>query len=172
MSLSRERTLCHRRLQLRTVSPAGVEKEVVGIVVSTPDDHVAASPDRCVILSGKRRIRGTSGYPTVGAGTVSATAIKIHAGVAKDAAPGEHLAFGGPHRCVRVSRRGCVVEARSHPTIRAWVVSAASIAIVKGGIGAAPDNHFSRAPHRSVTNSAKRRVDQASRRPTVRPWVV
>ena len=53
----------------RDISPAGVERGT--LVSAPPDDHFAARPDRCVRVSGIRRIRGTCGYPTIRAWIVS-----------------------------------------------------------------------------------------------------
>ena len=51
----------------------------VGSSSTTPDDHFAAGPDCRVPISGSRRVRATSGYPTIRARIVSeAIALNTH----------------------------------------------------------------------------------------------
>src|SRR4029077_15774694 len=89
MSLSREGTLCHRRLRLRTVSTSGVECVGIGIF-STPDDHFTAGPHGCVKESGRGRVRCAGGCPSISAGIISAAGIE-NAGEVKSA-PYNHFA--------------------------------------------------------------------------------
>jgi hypothetical protein len=156
---------------LCAVAAAGVEIEIVGVVVSAPDNHLAASPHRSVNLSGKGCVCNTSGYPTVGTTIVPAPVVKVHAGVAEDATPDDHFA-AGPYRCVRVSRRGGVGCAGSRPTIASRIVSAASVAIVKRGVDAAPDDHFAAGPYCGVSSTAEYIIRDAGSRPTVRVRIV
>jgi len=122
------------------------------------------------MVSGKGCICRTSGYPTVSAGIVSATVVKIHAGETKDAAPGDHFA-ARPHCCLRISRRGRVADAASHPAIVDRVISAASVYIIST-ISSTPDDHFAACPHRSVVPSCGRRVRDVGSYPTVRARIV
>ena len=138
----------------------------MGVVVSTPDDHFAAGPYRNVILSGKGGIRGTSRYPTVRARVISPACVKIDRRIAADPSPDYHFA-AGPHRRVRFSWGGGVGGAGSHPTIAGRIVSAASVAIVKRGVGTSPDDHFTAAPYRGVTSAAQYIIRDSGGRPTV-----
>ena len=143
----------------------------MGVVVPAPHDHLAAGPHRRVILSGKGGICRTCGYPTVSAGIVSATGVKIHAWETKDAAPNDHFA-GVPHCTVRVSRRGCIQSACSRPAIGRWVVSSPCVAIIERRIHAAPDHHFATRPQRRVSDATQHIIGDARGRPTVRAWIV
>ena len=111
------------------------------------------------------------GYPTVRASIVSAACVKIHRRTAKGAAPNDHLA-SRPDCGVRTPRRGRVGNAGGDPTIRTWVISAASIAIVKRGIDATPDNHFATGPYRGVTIPPQHVIRDAGGRPTVRAGII
>ena len=124
-----------------------------------------------MINSGKRRICRVGGYPTVAAGTVSPACVKIERRAAENPCPNNH--FGaGPHRGVGVTWGGGVGGASSDPTIRAWVISAASVAIVRRGIATAPDNHFAAGPYRAVGSTTQYIIRDAGGRPTVRLWIV
>src|SRR5207245_8654094 len=72
MSLSREGTLCHRRLRLRALSPASV-----GIRrFSPPDDHFTAGPDCRLTKSGSGSVGGAGGCPTIRARIVSTAGVQ------------------------------------------------------------------------------------------------
>jgi hypothetical protein len=108
-----------RRRRLRAVSPAGVQRD--STVLSAPDDHLAAGPHCRVSVSGIGRVGGAGGCPTVGAGGVSPTRVKI---AAIKAAPDNHFA-AGPHCRVSVSAGGRAGGAGGCPTIGAGIVSPA-----------------------------------------------
>jgi len=124
------RSRCRRwcRPRWRAVSPAGVHKDAVVArpVGTTPDNHFTAGPHRRVLVSGMGYVDQTRCYPRVRAGTVSATSIQAHSGGPEFPAPDDHFRAIS-HRGVRVARRGGVGSAHGHPTIRAWVVSAAGV---------------------------------------------
>ena len=120
---------------------------------SAPRDHFAASPDRRVIVTGERDVCDAGGSPTIRVGIISATGVKIESRAAKNASPDDHFT-GGPQGCVRVARRGCIVEACGDPTVRARVVSAAGIGIIECFIHSAPDNHLIASPDYRVVNPA------------------
>ena len=58
---------------LGIVSPAGVQ---IAAVISAPDDHFTAGPDRRVTLSGSGRVGGAGGCPTVRARIVSPAGVQ------------------------------------------------------------------------------------------------
>jgi hypothetical protein len=68
---------------------------------------------------------------------------------------------------VRVSWGRRVRSAGSHPAILGRVISAARVAIVKRGVGTAPDNHFGAGPYRGVTSTTQHTIGDAGGRPTV-----
>src|SRR5206468_1207288 len=77
------------------VSTSGVEKDLVDVVVAAPADHLAACLHCGLPISGIGRAGGAGGYPTIGAGVVSAAGVQI----AKDealSAPDDHYTVG-PH---------------------------------------------------------------------------
>jgi hypothetical protein len=143
------------------------------VVVSAPDDHFIADPDRGVIGSASGCVRGAGRCPTIRYRLVSPAAVPVPviAGRAHIPTPDDHLT-PRPHGCVGISRRGSVGETGRCPTIRAWVVSATRVRVVERFIDAAPDNHLAAAPYRRVSDSAQRYVHEASRRPTVRSGIV
>ena len=151
---------------MRAISAAGVEVDVKLVIGSAPYDHLTAGPHRRVIVSSKGRVRRAGSRPTVSAGAVSAACIKLDARAAKHPAPDDHFATS-PHRRVTISRRRCIVEARGDPTVRAQVISAAGIAVVKRFVDASPDNHFTAGPHPCMPGTAERDVANACRHPTV-----
>jgi hypothetical protein len=138
----------------------------VDIVPSAPDDHLTAGPHGRVRVASLGCVRGTSRYPTVRAGIVSAPVVKIDRRAAKNATPDDHF-VAGPYRGVRVSRRGRVGDAGGHPAIASRIVSAARVAIVKRGVDAAPDDHFAAGPYRGVTSTTQYIIWDAGGRPTV-----
>jgi hypothetical protein len=75
----------------------------------TPNNHLAASPHRCVRVATVRDVQDACGAPTVAAGTVSATSIQTHWRAAALSAPNDHLA-AGPNRPMTVSRRGRIAK--------------------------------------------------------------
>jgi hypothetical protein len=145
---------------LRAVSAAGVYI-VAGIVLSSPNDHLAARPYCSVISSCRGRIGGAGRGPTIGAGIVSPAGVqKIRARITEASAPDDHFA-AGPDCCVigysgRISGAGCC------PAIGARVVSPAGAV----GVISTPDDHFATRPHCRVTVSGMRCVGQAGGRPT------
>ena len=93
VALSRECTLCHRRLRLRTISPAGVQMVVVN-VKPTPDDHFTAGPDCRVIAVG-----GVGALVVLVAVQLSVLGIVSPAGVQRGvtshhSAPDDHFTAG------------------------------------------------------------------------------
>ena len=110
------------------ISPAGVQRLVIGAaVISAPDNHLATSPHRRVRRSGVGRIVGAGGYPSVGAGMISAPGVEN--GAVVGTAPDNHLA-AGPDCRVIVSSSGRVGQAGGDPTIRAGIVSPAGVQIM------------------------------------------
>jgi hypothetical protein len=144
---------------------------VARVVVSTPGDHFAASPDCSVIPSCQRRLRSASGHPAVRVRAVSPACVEIRHRAAENPAPNDHLP-AGPHRRVRVSRRRCILEARGDPTVGARIVSAASVAIMKRFIHATPDDHFTTGPHRCVVDPAWGYIDKPRGCPTVGAGII
>src|SRR5260370_19069346 len=96
-------------------------------------------------------VRDTSRYPAVRAGTVSATSIQAHRRGPERTAPDDHLA-ASPNRGVSAAWRGRVGCAGRCPAIATWVVSAASVAIVKRELGTAPAHHLPARPPPALTN--------------------
>ena len=64
------------------------------------------------------------------------------------------------------SARGRVRRAGGCPTIRAWIVFAASVPIIRA-IVSAPHDHFAAGPGHCVTGSDRRRVRSSDGRPRV-----
>ena len=110
------------------VSSAGVQIGTIGIAEAAPapDDHFAAgrTPYCRVRASGRGRVDGAGGCPTVGAGIVSAAAVLITTAVIP--APDDHFA-AGPDCRVTVSKGRRVGGAGGRPTIRAGIVPPAGI---------------------------------------------
>ena len=81
-----------------------VFKQPVQVVNSSPNDHFIAGPDCCVILSGRRRVGGAGGCPTVGAGIVSPASVQIAAIIS---APDDHFTAGPDCRVSFVRKERC-----------------------------------------------------------------
>lgn len=156
---------------MRAVSPAGVKVNLKLVIEPTPGDHFTTGPHCRVIGSSQGGVRGAGRHPTVRPGIVSPACVKIDHRAAKNPSPNNHFR-AGPHRRVRVSRRRCIVQARGNPTVRARIVSAASVAIVKHFIHAAPDDHFTTGPHRCVVDPAWGYIDKPSGCPTVGAGII
>ena len=88
------------------------------VVLSTPDDHFIAGPDRSLTMSASGRIDRVGGRPTVSPGIIPPAGVII-------STPDDHFT-AGPYRRVRLSRRGRN-GARSCPTVRTRIVSRAAI---------------------------------------------
>ncbi len=91
------------------VSPTGV-----AVTSSTPNDHFTAGPDCRVAVSGRGRVRGAGGCPTVGAWVVPPASVKKRA--ATPSTPDDHLA-ASPNRCVEGSGSGGIGECRWSPRV-------------------------------------------------------
>src|SRR5438045_2129222 len=154
------------------VPPASVQMLKVS-VLSTPDDHLIASPDGSVIESPSGRGGGAGGCPSVRVGIVSPAGVHIPCGVIFIAGPDDHFT-AAPDYCVSGSGSGRVGGAGGCPTIRAGIVLTAAVA--KTATGAltlsAPDDHFTASPDCSVSISAIRRVGDAGGCPTIRTGIV
>ena len=151
---------------LRAVSPARVE---IGkgktVANSAPDDHLTAGPDCCVIGSGRGRVDGAGGRPTIRGGIVSPPANT-------PAAPDSHFA-ASPDCCVIGSGRGRVSGASGCPTVGGGTVFPAGVEIgAAGWIKSAPYDQFTAAPHCRVTGSGNGRVDGAGGHPIIRDRIV
>jgi hypothetical protein len=83
-------------------------------MLTTPDDHFAASPDCPVKLSAFGRVSGAGGRPTIRARIVPSAGVQIEA--ARDAAPDDHFT-ASPDCGVPVSRSGGIGECRWSPRI-------------------------------------------------------
>jgi hypothetical protein len=156
---------------LRAISPAGVQKKIAGVVVTSPSDHFGAGPDRRVSPTCKRRVCSAGSRPTVNARIVSSPCVKIYRRATKNTSPDDHFT-PVPNGRMRVSRRGRVGEGCCDPTVHAWVVRAAGVCVVERFIDATPDDHVIIGPYRRVSGPAKRDIYSASRRPTVRNGII
>ena len=85
-------------------------------------------------------------------------------------APDNHFTVG-PDCSVSESGIGSVSGACRHPSIRAWIISAACVEEIDV-IEATPDDHFVASPHRCVPISAIGRVSRARSCPAVRAGIV
>src|SRR5207253_5948159 len=94
------------------VSAAGVQEAAA--VVSAPDDHFAASPGCCVMVSASGRIDGAGGCPTVCAGIISSAGVQRVA--AGQSAPDDHFT-AGPDCRVNLSRSGRAGGVRWSPRV-------------------------------------------------------
>jgi hypothetical protein len=121
-----------------------------------------------VIVSGQGCVRGAGRCPTIRYRLVSRAAVVVPIGAGRfhKPTPDDHLT-PRPHCCVGISRKGRVGETSGCPAIRAWVVSATRVRVVKRFIHATPDNHFATGPYCRVSDSAKRHIHKTSGRPTV-----
>ena len=86
------------RIRAGIVSSTGVKKRDV-IIISTPDDHFAASPHRSVKVSCRRYVGGAGSCPTVRAWSVSSTGVENAAGITISSTPDDHLG-ASPDCCV------------------------------------------------------------------------
>ena len=132
--------------------------------ISAPDDHFAAGPHCRVIASGRGRVGGACGCPTVGAGIVSSAGVQGPGDTVS--APDDHFA-AGPHCRVIQSARGRVGRAGGCPTIRAGIVSPAGVKTEPIWISSTPDDHFAAGPNCRVENSGLGRVGRAGCSPRV-----
>ena len=76
---------------------------------------------------------------------------------------------------MKLSARGCIGEAGSYPTVRAWIVPSPGVQPVlleADPIKSAPDDHFTISPYCRVIVSGIGRVSGAGRCPTVRAGIV
>src|SRR5207247_6519912 len=119
---------------------------------SAPDDHLASSPHCRVLNPASRRVGQAGGCPTVGAGIVSATGVKI-AAAASASTPDDHFA-PGPDCCVRGPGGWRVGQAGGCPTVGGGIVSPAGVKLA-AGVTSAPDGHFSAGPRRGVTAAGR-----------------
>ena len=106
-------------VEIGAVSAASIQI-VAAAVLSAPNDHLPARPDRAVKVAGSGQ---GGGSPSVATGTVSPACVQSGA-----ITSAEHDHFrASPHRCVMQSADGCIGDARGYPTIGARYVSATSV---------------------------------------------
>src|SRR5204862_206300 len=128
---------CWRRrgsLRLCAISPASVEIDTVGS--SAPDDHLTASPNCRVNVSGTGRVGGAGGCPAISAGIVSPASVQS---AAVSSAPDDHLT-ASPNCRVLVSRTGRISGGGGCPAVGARIVSPASVQLA--AVISAPDDHL------------------------------
>src|SRR5207248_9010304 len=106
----------------RGVSASGVQRPEGA--ESTPDDNLAAGPDRRGIGTATGRVDDAGGCPTVGAGVISPAGVKI-AGIISSA-PDNHFATD-PDCWVTVSGSGRIGVVRGCPTVAAGIISPAGV---------------------------------------------
>jgi hypothetical protein len=172
-----------------TVPPWAVPPTAIqfaGVVLSSPDNHLAISP-KCSVRVSARRCVGCRGCdPGIRVGVISCPGIEIgsrcrrrrrssgwfpvsvacvYADETSYSAPHDHLA-AGPNGCVKLSCKGSVGRAGRCPTVRDWVVLTAGVECEIRS-ASAPDHHFITCPDRCVTGSSIGRVSRAGSYPTV-----
>src|SRR4030095_3715428 len=82
---------------------------------SAPNDHLAASPDRCVLESAMGRVGGAAGCRAISAGIISSAGVKGDF-VVSLSSPNDHFA-AGPNCRVTLSDFGRVDECRWSPRV-------------------------------------------------------
>ena len=120
-----------RRRDYRTGGPPTIDIgivsataiDVVEVVTTTPDDHVAAGPDCRVNVSWVGRIGEAGGRPGVGAGIVFAASVKSDS-IAVLSAPDNHFA-SSPGCRVKNSGIRRVGSAGGYPTVGDRIVFSA-----------------------------------------------
>ena len=132
---------------LRTVSPAGVENAAAAI--SAPDDHLAAGPDCCLIVSTLGRASSVGSSPSIGAGIVSSSIVEKVVNGLVISAPDNHFT-AGPDCRVKTRAIGRVGDAGRCPTVSLWIISPAGVKADHVTVNSAPDDHFTASPHGGV----------------------
>ena len=141
---------------------------VVALVVSAPDNHFAACPDRCVEGSSIWRVGGAGGGPTVDSGIIAPARLDTMAvPITTPPTPDDHFA-AGPHYCVIVLSIRRVGGAGGCPTIHSRIVSAAGIQILV----TTPDDHFTAGPDCCVIGASSRHVGSARGCPAIHNRIV
>ena len=143
------------------VSATRVKKHidvVVALIVSAPDNHFAACPDRCVEGSSIWRVGGAGGGPTVDSGIIAPARLDTMAvPITTPPTPDDHFA-AGPHYCVIVLSIRRIGGAGGCPTIHSRIVSAAGIQILSL---TTPDDHFTAGPDCCVMGAGRGGVGSA-----------
>jgi hypothetical protein len=152
------------------ISPACIRVAEV-VAKSAPNDHLAAVPDRGEVHPAIGHVGGTSGCPTIRAGTVGAARVQIAVRIVVSA-PHDHFT-ARPHCGVLVSRTGGVSGASSRPSVGSRVVSPAGVQKNVGRLFiSAPNDHFTSSPDCSVTVSRLRSCIDVSGCPSICARVV
>src|SRR5437764_86329 len=156
------------------VSPAGVQTSEIGnAILSTPDDHLTAAPNRSEEHSPAGHIRHTRGGPTISLGVIfTPSGQVIKTGVTP--APDDHLT-ARPDGLVKASSRWRIRDADSGPTIRTWIVSTSGVYPVDnaGTSGVAtPHDHFSTGPNCGMIGARRWRIRRTNSGPTVSGGII
>jgi hypothetical protein len=114
---------CWRWTGLCAVSSAIAE--IVDAIISTPDDHFAASPYCRVVSTTNRWVDRAGSGPTICAGSISAPGVHYADRVIVPS-PNDHFA-ATPHGCVRASTSRRVCHTDGSPTISGGIVPAAAV---------------------------------------------
>jgi hypothetical protein len=121
------------------VSPSGIQVVVTCIIeITSPNDHLASCPDRCVAGTSERGVIRSDACPTVCYGGIPSPGIEVCIKISSS--PNNHLTTG-PHGCVKFSRFGCILSAYSDPAIEIRIVPSAGV------VEAAPYDHFATGPY-------------------------
>src|SRR6266849_4922241 len=106
---------------------------------SSPHDHLAAGPDRCMPLVTVRQGLGLSWDPGVARRIVAASGIEIYQRTRKTSSPDDHL-VAGPHGRVAAPPAGSTqIGSRADPGIGQRVVAAAGAQAGSIIVEASPD---------------------------------
>src|SRR5205814_8379856 len=124
------------------VPAAGVQ--IVHVITSTPNNHLAAGPERGVRESRDRCVHSFGRGPTIRCGIVSSASVKDAVTTASYSAPDDHLT-ASPHSRVIISRDRHVDHAGSGPSVAGGIVPAAAVQI-RVIVTPTPDNHLDARP--------------------------
>jgi hypothetical protein len=153
------------------VSPAGIEEHGTWKRHATPDDHFTATPHPTTRSSRGGCISGAGGRPSICARVISSPRIGSIGTTRNISAPDNHFATT-PNGDMTFSGLGRITRAGGRPTVRAGIVSPASVQIVSLVINAAPYDHFAATPHCPVKKSPRRGVGQAGVMPAIGGWII
>ena len=170
---------CVRSVRVRSSSPAverwivcasGIENVGPAVIeITTPNNHLATSPDRGVLSTRIRRVVCRDGRPCIVRGIVSSAGINVAVTIV--ATPNDHFT-ARPDRCVIRTHIRCVRCRDGMPSVARRVISSTCVKVGVDRANSAPHDHFVASPNAGVTLTSIWRVGSRRGTPTVRRWII
>src|SRR5579883_1660436 len=137
----------------------------------TPNQHLSASPNRCMIGSWNRRFVITDWGPGISAGIIAGAISSCDKAVVADVdvertAPNDHR-LAGPDCAMVAARSWGIGHTDWGPTISSGIVDCSAPQAMEVGIDSAPDNHLLAGPDGAIKDAGGWGIDGGDSAPGI-----